>query len=164
MTRTPMARLLWPIWNRFWRPTKFFRYLKKKKKKKKKKSRIFFFFFFFFFFYHEIVYCVNSLESPHRGDSNEYTQHTITVLIKMTSLNYHHFLSDGVMINPQWSNISPINLHGPKMFELLRFQCSNKERQKWSHLLTQACRLNELSDTLYLKLLISILVRTAVRF
>ena len=31
----------------------------------------------FFLFYHENVCCVYSLESPHRGDSNEYTQHTI---------------------------------------------------------------------------------------
>ena len=30
-----------------------------------------------FLFYHE-MYVVYSLESPHRGDSNEYTQHTIT--------------------------------------------------------------------------------------
>ena len=27
--------------------------------------------------YHENVCCVYALESPHRGDSNEYTQHTI---------------------------------------------------------------------------------------
>ena len=27
----------------------------------------------FFLFYREIVCCVYSLESPHRGDSNEYT-------------------------------------------------------------------------------------------
>ena len=33
----------------------------------------------FFLFYHEIVCCVSSLESPHRGDSNENTQHTIIV-------------------------------------------------------------------------------------
>ena len=32
-----------------------------------------------FLFYHEIVCCVHSLKSPHRGDSNEYTQHTIIV-------------------------------------------------------------------------------------
>ena len=32
-----------------------------------------------FLFYHEIVCCVYSLESPHRGDSNEYTQYTIIV-------------------------------------------------------------------------------------
>ena len=30
-----------------------------------------------FLFCHEIERCVYSLESPHRGDSNEYTQHTI---------------------------------------------------------------------------------------
>ena len=33
----------------------------------------------FFLFYHEIVCCVYLLESPHRGHSNEYTQHTIIV-------------------------------------------------------------------------------------
>ena len=33
----------------------------------------------FFLFYHEIACCVYSLESPHRGDSNEYIQHTIIV-------------------------------------------------------------------------------------
>ena len=32
-----------------------------------------------FLFYHEIGSCVYSLESPHRGDSNEYTQYTIIV-------------------------------------------------------------------------------------
>ena len=30
-----------------------------------------------FLFYHENVCCVYSLEWPRRGDSNEYTQHTI---------------------------------------------------------------------------------------
>ena len=34
---------------------------------------------FFFLFYHGIVCCMYSLESPHRGDCNEYTQHTIIV-------------------------------------------------------------------------------------
>ena len=33
----------------------------------------------FFLFYHGFVCCVFSLESPHRGDSNEYSQHTIIV-------------------------------------------------------------------------------------
>ena len=32
-----------------------------------------------FLFYREIVCCVYALESPLRGDSNAYTQHTITV-------------------------------------------------------------------------------------
>ena len=33
----------------------------------------------FFLFYHGIVCCVYSLDSPHRGDSNEHTQRTIIV-------------------------------------------------------------------------------------
>ena len=32
-----------------------------------------------FLFHHEIVCCVYSLESPHRGNSDEYTQHKIIV-------------------------------------------------------------------------------------
>ena len=47
----------------------------------------------FFLFYHGIVCCVYSLESPHRGDSNEYTQHTNIVLkIEKISLNYRSLL------------------------------------------------------------------------
>ena len=48
-----------------------------------------------FLFYHGIVCCVYSLESPHRGDSNEYTQHTIIVNeIKKNPLNYRFLLPD----------------------------------------------------------------------
>ena len=46
-------------------------------------------------FYHEIIYCVYSLESPHQGDSNEYTQHTIIMKqIEKISLNYRYLLPD----------------------------------------------------------------------
>ena len=31
----------------------------------------------FFDFFNMKVYCMFSLESPHRGDSNDYTQYTI---------------------------------------------------------------------------------------
>ena len=34
------------------------------------------------------VCCVFSLESPHRGDSNEYTQYTIFNIKKKVTLNY----------------------------------------------------------------------------
>ena len=45
----------------------------------------------FFLFYDGIVCCVYSLESPHRGDSNEYTQHTIVVYkIEKISKNYRY--------------------------------------------------------------------------
>ena len=50
---------------------------------------------FLFLFYHEIVCCVYSLELPHRGNSNEYTQHTITVQkIEKISLNYRCLLPE----------------------------------------------------------------------
>ena len=48
-----------------------------------------------FLLYYEIVCCVYSLELPHRGNSNEYTQHTIILLkIKNISMNYRHLLPD----------------------------------------------------------------------
>ena len=34
------------------------------------------------------VYCVFSLESPHRGDSNVYTEYTIFNIKKKITLNY----------------------------------------------------------------------------
>ena len=34
------------------------------------------------------VYCLFSLESPHRGDSNEYTKYTIFNIKKKITLNY----------------------------------------------------------------------------
>ena len=60
-----------------------------------------------------------SLESPHRGDSNEYTQHTIIVWkIEQINLNYRHLLPEwfGTIINPQWLEppMSRTNFHGPK--------------------------------------------------
>ena len=65
IARTPMARLSWLIRTRFGVPTKFSNRLRKQIFRK------------IFIFYHEIVCLVYSLESPHRGDSNEYTQHSI---------------------------------------------------------------------------------------
>ena len=46
---------------------------KQNKKKKKKKQQIFKDILGSFLFYHENICYVYSLESPHRGDSNEYT-------------------------------------------------------------------------------------------
>ena len=39
-------------------------------------------------FYNMKVCCVFSLESPHRGDSYEYTQYTIFNMNKKNTLNY----------------------------------------------------------------------------
>ena len=40
-------------------------------------------------FYYMKVYCVFTLESPHRGDSNEYTQYTFFNMKTKDTLNYH---------------------------------------------------------------------------
>ena len=70
-----------------------------------------------FLFYHEIVCCGYSLESPLRGDSNEYTQHTIFMkkIKKIPKLSL--FASwPGIMINPQWLELpmSRTISYGPK--------------------------------------------------
>ena len=39
-------------------------------------------------FFNMKVFCVFSLESPHRGDSNEYTQYTIFNVENKITLNY----------------------------------------------------------------------------
>ena len=39
-------------------------------------------------FFNMKVSCVFPLESPHRGDSNEYTQYTIINIKKKITLNY----------------------------------------------------------------------------
>ena len=42
----------------------------------------------FSIFYNIKLYCVFSLESPHRGDFNEYTQYTIFNMNEKNILNY----------------------------------------------------------------------------
>ena len=68
MARTRMARLPWMIRTLFFSPYKILPIAQENK-----------YLGIFFLFYHGIVCCVYSLETPHRGDSNEYTQHTIIV-------------------------------------------------------------------------------------
>ena len=48
-------------------------------------------FFIFLIFFYMKVYCVFSFELPHRGDSNEYTQHTIINIKKKITLNYPEY-------------------------------------------------------------------------
>ena len=72
-----------------------------------------------------------SLESPHRSDSNEYTQHTICFFIEDRNDIPKLFplaSRPAVMITPVWLDLlmSRTNLHGPKftcMFVPLTFDC-----------------------------------------
>ena len=72
MARTQMARLPWMIQTLFFSPYKILPIAQENK-------YLGIFLFYFILFHHGIVCCVYSLESPRRGDSNEYTQHTIIV-------------------------------------------------------------------------------------
>ena len=62
----PIARLPWLIQTHFWVPTKFLSITHEKK-------------YLGIFSDHETVCCMYSLELPHWGNSNKYTQHTIIV-------------------------------------------------------------------------------------
>ena len=44
-----------------------------------------------------LVYCVFSLESPHRGDSNEYTQYTIFKIKKENHPKLSQICSYGIL-------------------------------------------------------------------
>ena len=58
----------------------------------------------FLIFFNMKVCCVFSLESPHRGDSNECTQYTIFNIKKKIVLNYPKSAEDGIF--PRDSRIS----------------------------------------------------------
>ena len=47
----------------------------------------------FSIFFNMMVYCVFSLESPHRGDSNEYIQYTIFNIKKKNHFKLSHIFS-----------------------------------------------------------------------
>ena len=54
--------------------------------------------FFSIVFNMKVCY-VFSLESPHRGDSNEYTQHTIINMKKKITLNYPKYTIPSIIIS-----------------------------------------------------------------
>ena len=72
------------------------------------------------------LYVVYSLELPHQGDSNEYTQHTIIMKELKKSLYYCYLLPDlapGLTLSgsnyPYLEQFSMV----PKLFEPLKFDC-----------------------------------------
>ena len=52
-------------------------------------------------FYNMNVCCVFSLESPHRGDSNEYTQYSVFNIKKKIILNYPKSAAKGFFLGTQ---------------------------------------------------------------
>ena len=62
-----------------------------------------------------------SLESPHRGDSNEYIQYTIFNIKK--KLNYLKSAAKGFCSKGLKNEFETAVVNEPSVFELLKFYC-----------------------------------------
>ena len=67
-------------------------------------------------FFNMKVYCVFSLESPHRRDYNEYTQYTIFNMNKKNTLYYPKSAAMGFFLRVETAMIND-----PSVFEPLEF-------------------------------------------
>ena len=64
------------------------------------------------------VYCVYSLESPHPGDSNEYTHYTVFNIKKKITLNYPKSAANGFFLKNKFETVV---VKEPSVFEPLKF-------------------------------------------
>ena len=70
------------------------------------------------------ICCVCKLESPHRGDSNEYTQHTIINIKRKITRNYpkyNNVCSCGIFCWGHKNEFEIAVLNEPSVFEPLKF-------------------------------------------
>ena len=65
-----------------------------------------------------------TLESPHRGDSNEYTQYTIFNMNKKNTLNYPKSAAMGFFSKGLKNEFETAVVNEPPVFEPLKFYCS----------------------------------------
>ena len=77
----------------------------------------------FFIFFNMKVFCVFSLESPHPGDSNEYTQYTIFNIIRkhhpeLSQTAAMYFFSWGLKFEFETAMVNETSV-----FEPLKFYC-----------------------------------------
>ena len=64
-----------------------------------------------------------TLESPHRGDSNEYTQYTIFNMNKKNTLNYPKSVAMGFFSKGLKNEFETAVVNEPSVFEPLKFYC-----------------------------------------
>ena len=64
-----------------------------------------------------------SLESPHRGDSNEYTQYTIFNMKETISLNYPKSAAMGFFSKGLKNGFETAVVNEPSVFKPLKFYC-----------------------------------------
>ena len=74
-------------------------------------------------FFNMKVYCVFSLESPRRGDSNEYTQNTISQYEKENHPTLSQFCSYGIFSRGPKNEFETAMVNEPSVFEPLKFNC-----------------------------------------
>ena len=67
------------------------------------------------------VYCEFSLESLHRGDSNEYTKYTIFSIKKIFTLNYPKYATMGFFSKGPQNEFEMAVINEPSVFEPLKF-------------------------------------------
>ena len=65
------------------------------------------------------------LESPHRGDSNEYKHYTIFNIKKKITLNYPKYLQRCDFSMGLKNEFETAVVNEPSVFEPLKFYCSN---------------------------------------
>ena len=70
------------------------------------------------------VYCVFTLESPHRGDSNEYTQYTIFQYEKEKHPKLSQICSYGNFSKGLKNEFERAVVNEPSVFEPLKFYCN----------------------------------------
>ena len=66
-----------------------------------------------------------TLESPHRGDSNEYTQYTIININKKNTLNYPKSAAVGFSSKGLKNEFETSVVNEPSVFKPLKFYCSH---------------------------------------
>ena len=71
-----------------------------------------------------------SLESPHRGDSNEYTQYTIFNMNKKNTINYPKSAATGFFSKGLKNEFETAVVNEPSVFEPLKFYCRYSFRSK----------------------------------
>ena len=67
-----------------------------------------------------------SLESPHRGVSNEYTQYTIFNINKKNTINYPKSAAMGFFSKGLKNEFETAVVNEPSVFEPLKFYCITK--------------------------------------
>ena len=77
----------------------------------------------FSIFFNIKVCSVFSLESPHRGDSNGYTQYTIFNIKKKITLNYPKSAAMGFCSKGLKNEFETTVVNKPSVFEPLKFYC-----------------------------------------